>query len=235
LQNAFRELETFAYSISHDLKTPLRAINGFSHILMEDYGPQLDEAAHDYLNRMQRAAVKMGQLIDDLLIYSRQERRELVIGWIELPRVIKKLLAEEAETIAENKVRVDVSLRCPALTAEPIGLEEALRNLIDNAVKFCSKQPKPIIEIGSREDDQHYFIWVKDNGIGFDMQYHERIYGVFQRLVLEDDFPGTGLGLALVKKAMDRVNGRVWAVSAPGQGATFYLEIPKSNGHNAIE
>lgn len=226
LEHALKELETFAYSVSHDLKTPLRAIDGFSQILLEDYSNQLDGQGRDHLTRIRRATLRMGQLIDDLLAYSRLERRDLILGPVNLPRLVDQVLAEQNEEIARRGVDVRIDLQSPELIAEPQGLTQCLRNLVDNALKFSAAQPQPVLEIGSRRVEDRIRLWVRDNGIGFDMRYHDQIFDIFKRLHRGEEYPGTGVGLAIVRKAMQRVGGSVWAESAPGQGATFFLDFP---------
>jgi PAS domain S-box-containing protein len=226
LENALKELETFAYSVSHDLKTPLRAIDGFSQILLEDYSPSLDAEGQEYLRRVRRATSRMGQLIDDLLAYSRLERRDLILGPVNLIQVVDHLLAENKEEISQRNIDVQINLHCPEVIAEPQGLIQALHNLLENALKFSASQTLPRIEIGSRKVEDHIRVWVKDNGIGFDMRYHDQIFDIFKRLHRGDEYAGTGVGLAIVRKAMQRVGGSVWAESAPGLGATFFLDFP---------
>jgi PAS domain S-box-containing protein len=227
LEDALKELETFAYSVSHDLKTPLRAIEGFSQILLDDYSANLDPEGLDYLKRVRRAAIRMGQLIDDLLDYSRLERKDLILGPVNLPRLIEHLLMEFFDGIHQRGVSVKIALGCNEVVAEPDALAQALRNLIENALKFSSVRDNPILEIGSSQTDEKSLIWVKDNGIGFDMAYHDQIFDVFTRLHREGEYPGTGVGLAIVRKAMHRIKGRVWAESKPEKGAVFYLELPR--------
>jgi signal transduction histidine kinase len=216
LQRANAELETFTYSVSHDLKAPLRGIDGYSRLLLEDHTGQLDDEGRTFLHTVRHAAEQMNQLINDLLAYSRLERRALA----------EALVAEYAEEMRERGVGLTVDVPCQAVMAEAEGLAQALRNLLDNALKFTRDAPEPRIEIGGRETKKTCILWVRDNGVGFDAQYHDRIFDIFQRLHRAEEYPGTGVGLAIVRKAMQRMGGRVWTESAPGEGATFYLEIP---------
>jgi signal transduction histidine kinase/ABC-type uncharacterized transport system substrate-binding protein len=221
-----RELETFAYSVAHDLKAPLRGIDGYSRLLQEDYANILDNDGQKFLHTIRNSSKEMSQLIDDLLDYSRLERRELSTNRIEVGPIIKSLV-DEKKREAERPIDFVVNVNGGTVVADVNGLSQSLRNYVDNAIKFTRKSGEPRIEIGSKENGEKYLVWVKDNGIGFDMKYHDRIFDIFQRLGPSEDYPGTGIGLAIVRKAMERMGGRAWAESKPGNGATFYLEIPK--------
>jgi PAS domain S-box-containing protein len=230
LEAKTRELETFAYSVSHDLKAPLRGIDGYSRLLLEDHTAQLDDEGRTFLHIIRSAANQMDELINDLLDYSRLERRSMHTMAIDLPGLVEAVIAEFAADIEQRGVDLGVDVSCQTVTAEAEGLAQALRNVVSNALKFTRDVPLPQIEIGGRETEKACILWVRDNGTGFDMQYHDRIFEIFQRLYRSEDYPGTGVGLAIVRKAMQRMGGRVWAESAPGQGATFYLEIPVETG-----
>lgn len=222
-----RELESFAYSVAHDLKAPLRGIDGYSRILLEDYAKSLDSEGRTFLQTIQDSTDEMNQLIDDLLAYSRLERRELKPDRIELASVINSLVEEKRREGTEHPVEFVIDVNGSTVLADASGLAQSLRNYLDNAIKFTGKVAEPRIEVGSKENAESCLLWVRDNGIGFDMQYHDRIFDIFQRLNVAEDYPGTGIGLAIVRKAMERMGGRAWANSEPGHGATFYLEIPK--------
>jgi PAS domain S-box-containing protein len=222
-----RELQTFAYSVSHDLKAPLRGIDGYSHLLLEYHSGQLDDEGRDFLNKVCRSTVQMSQLIDDLLSYSRLERHAMVRSSVHLMGFVESIIAEREGEIHTRGVQLKVDLNCGTVNAEPEGLALAIRNLLDNALKFTNKAEIPSIEICGYETPSACILSVKDNGIGFDMQYQDRIFEIFQRLQRIEDYPGTGVGLAIVRLAMQRMGGRVWAESEPGHGATFFLEIPK--------
>jgi PAS domain S-box-containing protein len=221
-----RELETFSYSVSHDLKTPLRGIDGYSRLLLSDYADQLDEEGRTFLNNIRQGVNRMSQLIDDLLSYTHLERREIAPTQIEPRDLIEKIIAEHLKE-PENKVKFSLEIPDFSVKADHESLAQALRNLIDNAVKFSCHAPEPHVEIGGWEESKICVLWVRDNGIGFDMKYADRIFDIFNRLNRDEEYPGTGVGLALVRKAMERMGGRAWAESLPGQGATFYLEVPK--------
>jgi signal transduction histidine kinase len=194
---------------------------------LQDYVDKLDEEGRTFLYTIRNATQQMNQLIDDLLTYSRLERRAMRTGSLDPHLLVEMLVAERADELQARQVTLSVDIPCGTVTAEAEGLAEALRNLLDNALKFTRDVPAPRIEIGGREIENACIIWVRDNGIGFDMRYHDRIFEIFQRLHRAEDYPGTGIGLAIVRKVMQRMGGRAWAESTPGQGATFYLEVPK--------
>lgn len=227
LAAANRELETFAYSVSHDLKAPLRGIDGYSQLLQETCADELSKDARIFVQNIRDGSAQMNALIEDLLDYSRMERRQLRSMRIDLGNAVRSVLAERASEIEARGVRLQVQFPALSVQADPDGLAVALRNLLENALKFTNGAKPPVIEVGGREEPNSCILWVKDNGIGFDMKFHDRIFEIFQRLQRTEDYPGTGIGLALVSKAMHRMGGRVWAQSAPGQGTTFYLELPK--------
>ncbi len=222
-----QELETFTYSVSHDLKAPLRGIDGYSRLLQEEYSDKLDDEGRRFLATIRRATLQMNELIEDLLAYSRLERRPLNPGTIHLPGLVDGLLAELADDIRQRAVTVSVNVPDITVSADPDGLAMALRNLLDNAIKFSGDTPQPVIDVSGRFTGETVILQVSDNGIGFDEKFKVRIFEIFQRLHRAEDYPGTGVGLALVKKAMDRMGGRAWATGRPNEGATFYLEIPK--------
>jgi signal transduction histidine kinase len=222
-----RELESFAYSVAHDLKAPLRGIDGYSRLLLQDYGDSLQDDGCTMLQTIQDATDEMSRLIDDLLAYSRLERRELRTDTIELAPVVTSLVEEKKREGVERHIDFVVDVNGAVVLADASGLTQALRNYLDNAIKFTGKVPAPRIEVGSKESAESCVLWVRDNGIGFDMEHHEQIFDIFQRLNVANDYPGTGIGLAIVRKAMERMGGRAWAEGKPGAGATFYLEIPK--------
>lgn len=221
-----RELESFSYSVSHDLKAPLRGIDGYSQILLEDHGGRLDSDAQVLIGNIRRGVRQMHDLIEDLLAYSRMERRALEERTIELGALFDMLLEAYAEQIITRQISV-IRLSEPlSLRADRDGLTLILRNLLENAFKFTRDCARPQIELGARLDADRVCIWVRDNGIGFDMRYHDRIFEVFQRLHRAEEYDGTGVGLAMVKRAATRMGGRVWAESEPNAGATFFVELP---------
>lgn len=226
LAMANRELETFSYSVSHDLKAPLRGIDGYSRLLEEECGERLDDEGRRFLATIRRSTAQMHQLIEDLLNYSRLERRELHHLPFDLAALVRSVVEERATEAEKGGATLKVEIPPLTVCADRDGVAIALRNLLENALKFSRNATPPTIEIGARAERGTTRLWVRDNGIGFDMKYHDKIYEIFQRLQRPEDYPGTGIGLALVRKAMQRMGGRVWAESTPGAGATFYLELP---------
>lgn len=226
LEEVNSNLETFAFSVSHDLKAPLRGIDGYSRLLAEEYRKQLPADAQGFIDNIRQAANSMSQLIDDLLTYSRLGRRELSRSQFSIRAAIDRILTERQHDLQLHQVTLDNQIQ--DLTVE-VDLEcflQLMRNLIDNAIKFSSHQDAPRITLRSESRVGEQVISVQDNGCGFDMKYHQRIFTIFQRLHRSQDYPGTGVGLAIVQKAAERMHGRVWADSTPGAGATFILALP---------
>ncbi len=221
-----KELENFCYSVSHDLRAPLRGIDGYSRLLLETYHERFDEEGRSFLRNVRAATKHMTRLIEDLLAYSKLERRKPSSAVVRLPTFISGLLGQFQDAI--QNVRLTVKVDDFHVSADPDGLAIALRNLLDNALKFSRYAPEPAIEILARAKDGDCVISVRDNGIGFDMRFYDKIFEIFQRLHRVEDYPGTGIGLAMVQKAMERMGGRVWAESQLGMGAVFYLQLPLS-------
>jgi PAS domain S-box-containing protein len=219
-----KELETFSYSVSHDLKAPLRGIDGYSKILLDEYSEKIDGEGREFLRNIRSGADQMRQLIEDMLAYSKLERRSLTLTPQDLRASVERVIAERRFELGEAQVVVDVAPG--AISADHEGLAIVLRNLIDNAVKFSRLRRPPVIEIRSRIDGDRHILSVKDNGTGFAMKHHDLIFQIFQRLHRAEEYNGTGVGLAIVKKAMDRMEGRVWAESEPEKGAVFSIELP---------
>jgi PAS domain S-box-containing protein len=229
LEEVVKELETFTYSVSHDLKAPLRGIDGYSKLLLDLYGGSLNEEAKSFLSTIRNSTSQMNQLIVDLLEYSRLERSQMRKEKIKIVDFVNLNLSSFNVELITRNFKFKVNIPDIEIVADSKGLTIALRNLIENAIKFTKGEPEPVIEIGCEEKSSSYVISVKDNGIGFDMKYHQKIFEIFQRLHRIEDFAGTGIGLAMVSKAMQRMNGKVWAESTPGNGSIFYLELPKIN------
>ncbi|MHB8798543.1 MAG: ATP-binding protein [Thermoanaerobaculia bacterium] len=226
LASAVRELETFAYSVSHDLKAPLRAIDGYSHLLVEEHGRSLDAKARDYLDRVRAGARRMGELIDALLAYSRVERKALQPETISLAESVRLALAHVQEEIASTGASVKVAVDGLVVRADREGLAIVFRNLLGNALKFRRGAEAPAIEIGGEAAEGVCRFWVRDHGVGFDSAYSEKMFDIFQRLHRQEEFPGTGIGLALVRKAVERMGGSIRAEGTPDRGATFFVELP---------
>jgi signal transduction histidine kinase len=222
---ANRELEAFTHTVSHDLKAPLRGMEGFAQALEEDYAERLDDTGREFLSRIRGAAGRLGALIDDLLQYARIQHRPVEPRPVALKPLLDRLLADLAGELQARGLTVTEELTAPELTGERQGLQEALANLLFNAVKFSPKQGGTIAVRSYRNGDE-VVVAVADHGIGFDMQYHDRIFGIFERLHRQEDYPGTGVGLAIVRKVAERHGGRAWAQSEPGRGSVFFLAIP---------
>ncbi|HEY4056352.1 MAG TPA: PAS domain-containing protein [Kofleriaceae bacterium] len=217
---ANKELESFSYSVAHDLRSPLRGIDGFAQALSEDYADKLDDAGQRYLQRVREAAQRMALLIDDLLALSRVTRAEFVPQRVDLSSIATSVLSSLARTEPDRSVETVIE---PALMTDgdPRLIAIAFENLLGNAWKFTSKTPNARIHVGRAEG--RYF--VRDNGAGFDQQFAHKLFGTFQRLHSENEFPGTGIGLATVARIIERHRGRVWAEGTPGEGATFYFTL----------
>lgn len=219
-----RELETFSYSVSHDLKAPLRGIDGYSKLLSEEYGDRLDEEGRRFLANIRLGTVQMHQLIEDMLAYSRLERRTLAIGSVDLRAAVEKLVKERQFDLSQVELSVDIAPG--TVSADREGLMIAVRNVLDNAFKFSRNRQPASIAIRSHVDGDRHILSIRDNGTGFAMRHHATIFQIFQRLHRSEEYGGTGVGLAIVQKAMDRMGGKVWAESEPDKGAVFHLQLP---------
>ncbi len=228
-----RELQTFSYSVSHDLKAPLRGIDGYSRLLQQTYASQLDEDGNLFLSNIRAGVARMIELIEGLLAYSRVEQRRAAYTRIDLAEFVARAVAGYAAGQGGRSVKYELQISCGPVTTDAQGLELILRNLVDNAVKFSQQTAAPRVEIGANEQEGRFTLWVRDNGVGFDTQHAGRIFEIFQRLHRAEEYPGSGVGLAIVRKAVERLGGRVWAVSQPGEGATFFVELPQAQGDPA--
>ena len=222
-----KELEAFCYSVSHDLRAPLRAIDGFCHALLDDYGRLIDETGHDYLRRARAAASRMGELIDGLLKLSRIGRAALRQVDLDLSGLARQVAGELEKAYPERQVRFAIQDGLVA-RGDPL-LRTVLENLLDNAVKFTGGSEDAVVEFGADRVGRQLVYYVRDNGIGFNMAYSKRLFGAFQRLHSPSAFPGTGVGLASVQRVIHRHGGRVWAEAAEGRGATFYWTLPEAS------
>jgi PAS domain S-box-containing protein len=219
-----RELEAFSYSVSHDLRAPLRSIDGFSQALLEEHAGHLDPTAMDYLRRIRAATQRMGELIDDLLDLSRVTRREMRHDDVDLSALATAVMAELRRTEPARPVEVVIAEGLRG-RGDPALLRLMLENLLGNAWKFTAHATPARIEVGVRREGEALAYYVRDNGVGFDTAYADKLFGAFQRLHAAAEFPGTGIGLATVQRIVLRHGGRVWAESAVGQGATFYFTL----------
>jgi signal transduction histidine kinase len=223
LEATNQELESFSYSVSHDLRAPLRAVDGYARMLEEDYRERLDEEGQRLLRVVRDSSARMGRLIDDLLAFSRLGRQEPAARRVDMAALVAEAAAE-----ARGESRAALELApLPDADADRAMLKQAWLNLIGNAFKYSAKRADARVEIGAREEIGEVVYWVRDNGVGFDMRYAAKLYGVFQRLHRAEEFPGTGVGLAIVQRVVTRHGGRVWAESKLGEGACFYFSLPR--------
>lgn len=221
---ANRELEAFSYTVSHDLRAPLRAVDGFTRILLEDYAPRLDAEGRRYCGIISDNTRRMGELIDDLLAFSRLGRAELHPAPVDMASLVNAAFLEL--TTPQERERIDFHLEpLPPATGDPTLLRQVWANLLGNAVKFSAKKHRASIEICAAREGGETVYSVRDNGAGFDMRYGDKLFGVFQRLHHDRDFEGTGVGLAIVQRIVHRHGGRTWAEGVPGEGATFYFTL----------
>jgi signal transduction histidine kinase len=227
LEEMNREFETFSYSVSHDLRAPLRHLEGFSRILQQEYGPKLPDEAQHYLGRIRGAATHMSELVEDLLQLSRIGRQPARREVHSLRALVDEARAEVLQESDGRKIVWQI-YSLPDVEADPVLLRQVFTNLFSNAVKFTRQQRNTVIEVGSLEENGMNVIFVRDNGAGFDSRYADKLFGVFQRLHRQDEFEGTGIGLATVQRIIHKHGGRVWAESQPSEGATFYFSLPVS-------
>jgi light-regulated signal transduction histidine kinase (bacteriophytochrome) len=228
LEAANQELDAFSYSVSHDLRAPLRAINGFARIVLEDHGRQLPEDGRQQLERSRRAGEQMGRLIDDLLAFSRLGRQSLSGRPVDTTRIVQAVLEELDPGAACPNLHVSVG-DLPSCYGDPALLKQVWMNLLSNAIKYSRERRPALVEVGCHRGSETVF-FVRDNGAGFDMRYAHRLFGVFQRLHRSDQFEGTGVGLAIVQRSVGRHGGRVWAEAEEGRGAAFMFTL---SGHGA--
>lgn len=205
----------------------MRGIDGYSQLLVEEYGDRLDEEGRQFVQRIRQGVEQMGALISDLLEYSRMERRDMAAEPVAMLPLVQQILAGYEGDVLRQGAQVRLDMAPFTLPLDREGMSVVLRNLIGNALKFSRDRHPPVVEIGARSEGRRRVLWVRDNGTGFDQKYHDRMFKIFQRLHRSEEFPGTGVGLALVAKAVQRMGGRVWAESTLGEGATFFLEFPE--------
>ncbi len=222
LEAANKDLESFSYSVSHDLRAPLRAVDGYARMLEEDYAARLDQEGRRLLGVVRAASSQMGQLIDDLLEFSRLGRKDLAQQRVDMEALAREVAAELG---ASARATIEISALPPA-DGDRAMLRQVWANLIGNALKYSGKRDAPRVEIGGRAEAVQNVYWVRDNGVGFDMRYAQKLFGVFQRLHAQNEFPGTGVGLALVQRVVARHGGRAWAEGQPGKGACFHFSLP---------
>jgi len=231
LRAAIGELEAFSYSVSHDLRAPLRAIDGFTRILVEDYESSLDAEGRRVCGVISKEARRMGELIDDLLAFSRLSRKEMRAAAIDMQTLASSVFHELATETDKARIEFQIG-SLPPVAGDPKLIRQVWVNLLSNAIKFTSREKRAVIEVGSMDSRSETIYYVRDNGTGFDMRYAGKLFGVFQRLHSENEFEGTGVGLAIVQRVVHRHGGRVWAEGELEKGATFYFALPPKEDHD---
>jgi len=233
LQFANKELESFSYSVAHDLRSPLRGISGYASILHEDYNTVLDDEGKRLLAEVKNSAKKMGQLIDELLTFSKIGRKELRKIPVDMNQVVSGVI-NDITAVYPHSAKITVADLLPVLADEGL-IKHVVVNLMANAIKYSSKKPAPVIQVSSAIKDGQVVYSIADNGVGFDMQYANKLFGVFQRLHTDAEFEGTGVGLAIAQRIVLKHGGHIWAQAVEGQGATFYFSLPQLTQQNPVE
>lgn len=230
LEAANRDLEAFSFSVSHDLRAPLRAISNFAQIIAEDYAASLDERGRHYVDNIVLAGNRMDQLIRDLLAYSRLGRSAIKLAPVPLREVVESAARSLEPRIRELAASLEIHPDLPLVEGDPTLLSQVFTNLLDNALTYRQADKPPAVAVGWRRESDHCIATVADKGIGIAAEHHERIFEVFQRLHSQDRYPGTGIGLAIVKRSVELMGGRLWVESEPGRGSTFFLSLKCAPG-----
>jgi len=228
LERANRDLDDFTSTVSHDLRAPLRSIQAFITLLMEDYADVLDETGRGYLERVKEAAERMNRQIEDLLILSRVGRKFVEVETVDLNELLEEIKEDLSARIAERKGEVVVAGKLPIISTQRVWMKELLTNLIDNGLKF-NRAEKPMVEVSCEEREKAYLFKVRDNGIGIEEKHLDSIFKVFERLHPASEYEGTGAGLAICKKIVEELGGTIWVESKPGEGSTFFFSIPRES------
>lgn len=226
LERKNQEMQAFAYALAHDLRAPLRAISGFAQILAHDYRPVLDESGQRYIDRIVSSSAQMDRLIDELLSYTRIENRSVRRKPVALAYMVAQVIEELAELVTKTSATISVGENLPTIASDPVLLHQIIVNLLSNALIYHKPDLAPRVEIRYTVQRQECLLAISDNGIGIASRHHEKIFTIFQRLNSEDEYSGTGIGLALVKKAVELIGGSIWVESVLSQGSTFYVKLP---------
>jgi light-regulated signal transduction histidine kinase (bacteriophytochrome) len=226
LRQSNTDLENYTYVVSHDLKAPLRAIKAFSTFLIEDYGDKLDENAQEYLQRIAKAVSNMNDLIEDLLLLSRVGRKFMDVETVDLNNLLEEIVIDLEPVIHKHNGKVKYG-GLPIMQVQRIWMKQFFMNLIDNGLKY-NKSENPTVDVSFKDGGEEYLFKVQDNGIGIDKKYHERIFNLFERLHTQEEYEGTGAGLAICRKIAEHLNGRIWVESKEGKGSTFFFALPKT-------
>jgi len=229
METANKELEAFSYSVSHDLRSPLRSIHGYMKILSEEYTDQFDDEARRLVSIILKNAKRMGQLIDDLLAFSRLGRKELLKQNVSMKDMINQVWEEHVQNAGERHIEL-VLKEVPDAYVDNVTIRQLWVNLVSNAIKYTRHKKDAVVEVGSEEGNDMLTYYIKDNGAGFDMRYYDKLFGVFQRLHSDKEFEGTGVGLAIVQRIVSKHGGTIWAEAKPNEGATFYFTVKKFAG-----
>ena len=227
-----KELESFTYSVAHDLKGPLREIEGFSSLLEKRFEEAGDPQVQHHIDIIRKSSLRLTHMIDAMLKYSRLEQQNLPRTRFNVLEMISSLVIDRQSEITGITPQIRINLPFADLYGEPVSIRQALVNLLDNALKFSRHSPVPTINIGGQQTPTERILWIQDNGIGFDADQKEKLFGLFERLHNAQEYEGTGVGLAIVKMVADKHGGRVWAESSPGKGSTFFLAFP--DGQEAV-
>jgi signal transduction histidine kinase len=226
LREAIAQMEEFSYSVSHDLRAPVRAMQCYAEVLMEDYGTQLDDHAKKYLERIIRGGTRMDRLIQDILTYSRLSRREIQLQPISLDKLTREIVRQNQDLAASTHADISVEGQLLSVIGHEPSLSQAISNLLNNAVKFVAPGATPKVRISTESRNGDVRLWIEDNGIGIKPEYQHRLFSVFERVHPEKNYEGTGIGLAIVRKAAERMGGKVGVESDGVNGSRFWIQLP---------